>query len=115
MAKPVKKEIPDELVVELAHSITMGGGNDSTTYTEIRLKEPNVFQLSQFIKKSQKENAVDSMKYLISLVSDVPMPVIDKIGVREFYRAQDYMILFITPPEEDDPEGNGEGSQSTGS
>ena len=110
-----KQEIPDELVVELARSITMGGGNDSTEYTEIRLVGPNGSQLSQFTKKSHKENAVDSMKFLISIVSGVPLPVIDKIGVRDFYRAQDYMILFITPPEEDDPEGNAEGSQPTGS
>ncbi|MFM0243783.1 phage tail assembly protein [Paraburkholderia sediminicola] len=97
--------VPDELTIQLSKSITLRG-TEETVITEISLHEPNVSQLSQFIKKTQKENAVDAMKYLISLVSGLPMPVLDQIGVRDFYAAQDYMILFITPPDEDDPEGN---------
>lgn len=103
--------IPDEMTIELAKPITMSGSNDTTTFNEIVLREPTVSELSQFIKKTQKENAVDSMKFLISSVSGVPLVVIDRIGVRDFYKAQDYLILFITPPEEDDPEGNVVGSQ----
>ena len=109
--KKARAPIPDELTIQLSKQITLGGGGDDTVYIDITLKEPNTAQLSQFIKKTQKENAVDSMKFLISAVSGVPLAVIDKIGVRDFYKAQDYMILFITPPEEDDPEGNEEGSQ----
>lgn len=104
--KKVRAPIPDELRIELAKSITMSGSGDETVYEEIVLKEPTLSQLSQFIKKTQKENAIDAMKFLVSIVSGVPTPVLDKVGVRDFYKAQDYMILFITPPEEDDPEGN---------
>jgi len=100
------KEIPDQLNIELSKPITMSGGDDSTVYSEISLHEPTVRQLSEFIKKTQKENAIDSMKTLISAVSGVPLPVIERIGVRDFYKAQDYLILFITPPEADDPAGN---------
>lgn len=103
--------VPDELTIELAKPITLSGGGDDTVYTEIVLREPNVSQLSQFIKKTQKENAIDSMKFLVSIVSGVPLPVIDRVGVRDFYKAQDFMIVFITPPEKDDPEGNVPGSQ----
>ena len=103
--------VPDELTIELARPIALAGDGDGQVYSELRLCEPNVAQLSQFIKKTQKENAVDAMKYLVSIVSNVPLPVIDKIGVRDFYRAQDFMIAFITPPEKDDPEGNAAGSQ----
>ncbi|MBB3256861.1 hypothetical protein F4827_001706 [Paraburkholderia bannensis] len=103
--------VPDEMTIELAKPITLGGGGDETVYTEITLCEPNVSQLSQFIKKTQKENAIDSMKFLVSIVSGVPLPVIDRVGVRDFYKAQDFMIGFITPPEQDDPEGNDAGSQ----
>ncbi|RKP50511.1 phage tail assembly protein [Trinickia fusca] len=106
-----KRDIPDELVVELGQPITMSGGDDSTTYTELVLREPNVSQLSQFIKKTQKENAVDAMKFLISAVADVPLPVMERVGVRDFYKAQQYLVAFITPPDEDDPEGNAGGSQ----
>jgi hypothetical protein len=108
--KKTKREIPDSLTIELATPITLSGGGDDSVYSEIVLKEPNLSQLGQFIKKTQKETAIDAMKFLISVVSGVPTPVLDRIGVRDFYKAQDYMILFITPPEEDDPEGNAEGS-----
>ena len=103
--KKPKKEIPDELTITLAKPIKLKGTEDSEV-SEISLHEPNLLQLSQFIKKTQKENAVDAMKYLISTVSGVPMVVLDLIGVRDFYAAQEYMIAFITPPDEDDPEGN---------
>lgn len=109
--KKKRKPVPDELTIPLAKEITMSGNGDEAVYTELCLREPTVSQLSQFIKKTQKENAVDSMKSLISAVSGVPLPVLEKIGVRDFYAAQEYMIAFITPPDEDDPEGNWGGSQ----
>lgn len=102
--------IPEELTIELANSITLGDGKDDNVYTEIVLREPRLEELSQFIKKAQKETAVDAMRFLIGAVSGVPMPVLNKIGVRAFYQAQDYLIKFITPPDEDDPAGNAEGS-----
>lgn len=103
--KKPRKEVPDELTITLSKPIKLTG-TEETVITEISLHEPNLSQLSQFIKKTQKETAVESMKYLISIVSGLPMPVLDQIGVRDFYKAQDYMIAFITPPEEDDPQGN---------
>ena len=51
------------------------------------------------------------MKFLISIVSGVPLPVLGKVGVRDFYKAQSYLIAFISPPGEDDPMGNVEGSR----
>lgn len=107
--------IPDELVIELAKPITLKGGGDDTVYTEIVLREPTLEELSLFIKKAQKENAVDSMRFLIGMVSGVPVGVLNKIGVRDFYAAQEYLIAFITPPDEKDPEGNAAGSPSDGS
>jgi len=107
--------VPETLTIELAKAITLGGGGDDTVYTEIMLREPSLDELSRFIKKAQKETAIDSMRYLIGLVTGVPLPVLDKIGVRDFYKAQDYLIKFITPPEADDPEGNAAGSHSAGS
>lgn len=104
--KKSRKIIPDELTITLSKPVTMKGGGDETVYAEISLKEPTVSQLSQFIKRTQSQTAVDSMKFLISIVSTVPLPVLEQIGVRDFYRAQEYMIAFITPPDEDDPEGN---------
>ena len=106
------KVIPDELVVELSRPVTLSNGSeDATEYTTIRLSEPTVEQLSQFVRKTKSENAVDAMKYLVSIVSGTPLAVIARIGVRDFYKAQEYMMAFLAPPPEDDPEGNVEGSQ----
>lgn len=103
---------PDELVVELSRPVTISNGSDDATeFTSLRLSEPNVEQLSQFVRKTKSENAVDAMKYLVSIVSGVPLAVISRIGVRDFYKAQEYLMAFLTPPEQDDPEGNVEGSQ----
>jgi len=104
------KAVPDELEITLSKTITLGSDAEATEYSVIRLKEPTVDQLSQFIRKTTSDNAVDAMKFLISVVSGVPLPVLAKIGVRDFYKAQEYMIAFITPPAEDDPEGNVAGS-----
>ncbi|WP_175980062.1 phage tail assembly protein [Caballeronia zhejiangensis] len=109
--KKKRKEVPDSLTIELKNAITLGGGGDDSVYTEIVLQEPNLEQLSTFIKKANKDGALDAMKYLISSVSGVPLPVLSKIGVRDFYKAQDYLTEFISPPDEDDPEGNVAGSQ----
>lgn len=109
--KKPKLEIPDSLTIELKKPVTLSGGGDDTVYTEIVLHEPNLEQLSAFIKKAGKDGALDAMKALVSAVSGVPLAVLNKVGVRDYYRAQEYMTLFITPPEEDDPEGNAEGSQ----
>ena len=80
------------------------------TFDVIHLKEPTIDQLSKFVNKIKTENAIESMKYLISIISGVPLPVLSKVGVRDYYKAQDYLSAFISPPEDGDPEGNVEGS-----
>lgn len=102
---------PESLTIELSRSITLGGGGDDTVYTEIVLKEPNLEQLTSFIKRATKDGALEAMKALVSVVSGIPLPVLAKIGVLDYYKAQSYLTRFIEPPEEDDPEGNAEGSQ----
>ncbi|BCF96636.1 hypothetical protein PPGU19_012050 [Paraburkholderia sp. PGU19] len=113
--KKRREPTPDTLTIELSKTITLGGGGDDTVYTEIVLHEPNLDQLSTFIKKAAKEGALEAMKWLVSSVSAVPLNVLAKVGVRDYYKAQNYLTEFISPPDEDDPEGNGEGSPESGS
>lgn len=104
-------DLPDQLVVTLAKPILMGNGTDVTTFENITLRSPTVDELSQFVRKSQKENEVDAMKFLVSIVSGAPLAVVGKMGVRNFYEAQDYLLKMITPPEEDGAQGNVAGSR----
>jgi hypothetical protein len=108
--KKPRKVMPFEMTIELREPIKLTG-SEETTYTEINLREPNVSQISQFLKKNQKENAVDTVKYLISIISGVPIPVIERIGATDFYKAQQYLLFFLNPPDEDDAEGNVAASQ----
>lgn len=101
-----KKLIPDELDIELSKPITLG----EDTYTVLNLKEPTIDQLSKFVTKIKTENPIEAMKSLISMISGVPLPVLSKVGTRDYYKAHDYLSAFITPPEEDDSVGNVEGS-----
>ncbi len=105
------KVVPDELEITLSKTVTLGTGDDAQEYSSIRLQEPTVDQLSQYVRKSKSENPFDAMKFLISIVSGIPLPVLAKVGVRDFYKALDYMTSFIAPSSEDDPEGNVAGSQ----
>lgn len=108
--KKVRKTFPFELTIPLRRSITLGKGDEAVEYAEIALREPTVLEISQFLKKNMTENAVDTVKFLISKISGVPLPVIDKVGATDFYKAQEYLLYFLNPPEEDDPEGNEEAS-----
>jgi len=112
--KKPRKPIPDELSIHLTKAVTLGGGGDSTTYATLDLHEPNYAQLSQFVKNAKAGDALNAMKMLITSVSGVPGPVIEAITVRDYYRAQAYLSRFLEPPDEDDEEGNVEGSQQTG-
>lgn len=104
--KKPRKVFPFEMTVPLRKSITLGKGDDAVVYEELPLREPNTDELSQFLKNVSKMNAIDSVRALISSVSGVPLPVIAKIGTTDFWKAQEYVTYFCTPPEEDDPEGN---------
>jgi hypothetical protein len=116
MTDQTKAPIPDELTIPLKKAVTMSGKDgESSVYSELALHEPNVDQLCQFVKRTQKETAVDAMKFLISIVANVPLPVLNRIGVSDFYLAMNYMTLWVSPPAEDDPEGNAGGSQEIGS
>lgn len=108
--KPRKVE-PFEKTFELRRPITLGKDAEAHTYTEIELREPTVKQLGIFVKKAQGGNELEALKYLMTLISSVPLPVLDDIGTSDFFKMQDYLLFFINPPEEDDPEGNVEGSQ----
>lgn len=108
--KKPRKVVPDTLTIELSKQIILNG-TEEKVISELELREPTLGQLQAFIKRASKEHAVDCMKWLISELSGVPMLALANIGVRDYYKAQDYLTEFLTPPEEDDPEGNAEGSQ----
>ena len=107
-----KPPVADEFVIELKKPVTMSNGKgDDTIYERIELCEPETGMVTQFQKRGQRETTIDAMKFLISIVSGVPMPVLDKVLWSDFYRAMDYMSRWVDQADEDDPLGNAEGSR----
>ncbi|NYH21384.1 phage tail assembly protein [Paraburkholderia bryophila] len=102
---------PPMLTIELSKSVTTKGSDGETVYDEINLEEPNLDQITEFVKRAGSKGALESMRWLISEISGVPMVVLGKIKSRDYYKAQDYLSAYLTPPDEDDPEGNAGGSQ----
>ncbi|WP_175829720.1 phage tail assembly protein [Burkholderia cepacia] len=111
--KKPRKQQPPMLTISLGTPITLKGaaGAGDDVHTEIELREPDFGQIQRFVKTVSAKGALAALRELISEQSTIPALGIDKITASEFYKAQEYLLYFLSPPDEDDPEGNGEGSQ----
>jgi hypothetical protein len=110
--KKKPREIPPAyLAIPLSKSITTKGTDGEVVYDVIELEEPDLDQLEEFVKRSASISGLRCMRWLISEISGVPMVVLGKLKSRDYYKAQNYLMAFLTPPDEDDPEGNVAGSQ----
>lgn len=104
--KKKREPAPDEIAIQLAKPIVLKSNGEEEHITELNLREPKLGQLTMFVKKASKESALDCMRWLISEISGVPMAALNEIGTRDYFKAQNYLTEFISPPDEDDPEGN---------
>jgi hypothetical protein len=104
--KKKREPVPDEITIQLSKPIVLKSNGEEEHVTEINLKEPTLGQLTAFIKKTNKESALDCMVWLVSEISGIPQLALKEIGTRDYYKAQEYLSAFLTPPDEDDPEGN---------
>ncbi|MEK6420025.1 MAG: phage tail assembly protein [Burkholderia gladioli] len=110
--KKPRKIQPSMISIELEDPIKVKvTGGDEEVITELNLREPNVDQIEMFMKVAASKGPIKAVRALISEQSKIPDVGLGKIKAREYYRAQEYLMFFLTPPDEDDPEGNGVGSQ----
>lgn len=89
-------DIPEELVITLRQPVTVA----DETVSELRLSEPNVDQLDQFVTQAEKAGGIKAMKALIAAVAKVNIAHIGKIGSRDFKTAEGYLLSFFddSPP-----------------
>lgn len=87
---------PDTLCLSLRSSVAVGG----ETVTELNLREPTARELADFTKALEREGPVGATILLIASVSGQPKAVIDKIGARDFKKAEAFVSRFF----EDSPE-----------
>lgn len=109
--KKHRKIQPATITIELSEPITLSGKDGDTVHTELELREPNLRQIKAFVKMAPSKGVIEAFQALISEQTGIPTLGIDKIAARDYYAAQEYLSFFLTPPDEDDPEGNAAGSQ----
>ncbi|KVS52254.1 hypothetical protein WK39_26710 [Burkholderia cepacia] len=109
--KKARKVQPATITIPLSEPITLSGKDVDTVHTELELREPNLRQIKAFVKMLPTKGALEAFQTLISEQTGIPVLGIDKISARDYYKAQEYLSFFLTPPDEDDPEGNEVGSQ----
>lgn len=78
---------PDELVIGLRKSVELTG----QVYTELRLREPTCGEVAAAQKVG---GGMVADIILVSLVSGVPKPAVEKIGYRDVKQAIDYLTGF---------------------
>lgn len=81
----------DELTLELVRPVTLGKGDASVTYTELVLHEPTAGELE---KASREDTPVGTTITLISLISKVPRPAIERLCQRDLKAANDFLASF---------------------
>ncbi|MBG0879430.1 phage tail assembly protein [Burkholderia sp. 9775_39] len=109
--KKPRKIQPSTITIELSEPITLSGKDGDTVHTELELREPNLRQVKAFVKMAPTKGVIEAFQALISEQTGIPVLSIDKIAVSDYYKAQEYLSFFLTPPDEDDPEGNEGGSR----
>ncbi|MDJ1160779.1 MULTISPECIES: phage tail assembly protein [Burkholderia] len=108
--KPRKVQ-PPVISIELEDPIKVKSNGEEEVITELSLCEPTLDQIETFLKVATSKGPIKAVRALISEQSKVPEMGLGKIKAREYYRAQEYLMFFLSPQEEDDPEGNAAGSQ----
>lgn len=106
-----KKELQDEMTLTLRQSVTLGKGADAETYDHLKLREPLAAEMLDFSQRS-KGDAGDALRRLIAKISGVPLAVIDRMKVRDFNAAANYLTPFMDPDLEQD--GDDDADESGG-
>lgn len=84
--------LPDELTIPLRKLITIG----DQVYDALVLREPTAGEFEKMTKLATT-NPAGALILLISLVSGIALPIINRIGVRDMNQAGDYLMGFIQP------------------
>ncbi|WP_205191283.1 phage tail assembly protein [Burkholderia sp. LMG 13014] len=109
--KKPRKIQPATITIVLSEPITLSGKDGDMVHTELELREPNLRQVKAFVKMAPTKGVIEAFQALISEQTEIPVLGIDKISASDYYRAQEYLSFFLSPPDEDDPEGNEAGSR----
>ncbi len=83
---------PDELTITLRKPITVG----DQVYDVLELREPTAGEFEKMTKLAST-NPTGSLILLISLVTGIALPIINRIGVRDMNAAGEFLMGFMQP------------------
>ena len=67
----------------------------SQTIDHLDLREPTALEVSKAQQESMRNGGLSSDILLIAQVSGVPVPVVEKIGIRDVREASDFLATFL--------------------
>lgn len=86
----------EEKTLTLRKAITLGSGDGSITYSELKLREPTAGELE---KASRADTSNGAVINLIAAVAKVPRAVAERLCQRDFTEASQYFAGFTEPGE----------------
>lgn len=92
------KILEPELIIQLDAMVTTLNGQEG--WDQIKLREPNFAEVSDFYQESRNSGEHDAMGALISVISGVNLMAVKKLPIRKFREAQAYLLDFLNyfPP-----------------
>lgn len=83
-------DIQDEYTLPLRKPLTTAKGDVQV----LELREPTAGELDKFTR-AQKDGPIAAVLTLVSLVTGIEKPFLDKLGTRDFNAAAQYLSGFI--------------------
>jgi len=89
-------ELQDELTVILHKPITRGSAD---TVTELKLREPSAGEISKSDQAAKRHgSSIAGELMLISLVSGIELPFVEKLCARDYHAASEFLNAFFNVP-----------------
>lgn len=87
----------EEKTITLRKPVTLGSGEASITYTELKLREPTAGEMEKASRADTQNGVVID---LIKQVAKVPRTVAENLCQRDFVEASQYFAGFFAPGDE---------------
>lgn len=84
---------PEEKTLVLNKPIELAG----ETFSHLDLREPTVAELIKFDSAAEKDGVLKGTLFLISMVTGVPVPALEKLGALNYREVERYLKFFINP------------------
>jgi len=91
---PVSDGVPDGFAsIVLARRLEESGGKQA--WASVELSEPTLEQVDRFYKLQEAKGGLTAMANLISELSGIPVPLINRLSFTDYKRCEGYLLVFL--------------------